>query len=140
MSRFANKSRITLIRFGKVCPFVLCFVVLVSDVENIIAILTDNIIEYDGVAIYNTPLSFSIGEIVEYDIFVVFTTTVISFAIEACIYNVAANFYLFIVLLRKYYLFTHEPFDDSVYLIIMFLCSIISICFVLKGIKILISK
>lgn len=137
MSAFANKARRFLIRFGKVAPFIICFIVLLSDLENIYAIIAHNTIVCGGIEIYNTPISFAIGNNVEYDAFLLFVIALISFSIEACVYNIAVTFYLFLLLYRRHYLFQHETFDDSVYLAIMSICVIISSYFIYKGIKIL---
>lgn len=68
MKSIVTNARITLIRFGKSCPFVLCFIVLISDIENIYAILTHDVVYCNNTLIYNTPISFAIGANFEYDL------------------------------------------------------------------------
>lgn len=136
----ANKARRTLIRFGKSCPFVLCFIILISDLENLYAIITNNIVCYEGVAIYNTPISFAIGSVMEYDIFIVCVIALISISIEACAYNIMAIAYILLLLIRKHYLFYSEPLSDMTYIGILTLCAIISSWFIYRGIKFLLGR
>lgn len=135
MKSIVTNARITLIRFGKSCPFVLCFIVLISDIENIYAILTHDVVYCNNTLIYNTPISFAIGEKFEYDLLFIAVIAIISISIEACIYNICSVLYLFLLLLRKNYLFNSEPLSDIAYLAIMILCSVISIWFICKGIQ-----
>lgn len=135
MKSIVTNARITLIRFGKSCPFLLCFIVLISDIENIYAILTHNVVYCNDTLIYDTPISFAIGANFEYDILFIAVIAIISISIEACIYNICSVLYLFLLLLRNHYLFNSEPLSDIAYLAIMILCSVISILFIYKGIQ-----
>ena len=136
----ANGARRTLIRFGKVCPFVLCFIVLISDVENIFAIATNNTIWYGNTLVYNTPISFKIGSVSEYDIFAVGIIGLISISIEACVYNITAVIFLAFLLYRNYHFAISEPYENSIYLTTMTICSIIEIFYIYKGLRILFTK
>lgn len=136
----ANNARRTLIRFGKVCPFVICFIVLISDVENIIAITTQDIVVYADNPIYNTPISFAIARYAEYDILVVFIVGLISISIEACVYNTSAVLYIGLLLYRNHWFAVNEPCEDVTYMIVMCLSSAVLLYFIYKGLKIFISK
>lgn len=136
----ANGARRTLIRFGKVCPFVLCFIVLISDVENIFAITTNNTIWYGSTLVYNTPISFKIGSVSEYDILVIGIIGLISISIEACVYNITAVIFLVFLLYRNYHFAISEPYENSIYLTTMTICSTIEIFYIYKGLKILFTK
>ena len=119
--------------FGKSCPFLLCFIVLFSDIENIIAITTCNVVLCDGVLIYNTPISFMIGNCFEFDIVFLLLILLVSFSIETCIYNKTAIFYLILILYRKSYFETHDAFSDNEYICILVICALISMFYILKG-------
>lgn len=107
----ANKARRILITIGKIIPFVLCFVVSIAYLETIYALLLENYLYFWDCTILNTPLSFFIASIFEYDLLVCIITLIISIAIEACKWNIWATFYLFIHLAEKsYFDFELEPF------------------------------
>lgn len=103
----ANKSRRLLITCGKVFPFSLCAVLTVAYLESIIALATNDYIEYDGYSVLNTPISFLIGGFFEYNLPVALFSLVISIAIEACRWNLFACAYLLFHLFEKY-IFTFE--------------------------------
>jgi hypothetical protein len=50
------KSRIGLIRFAKVFPFLLCFIVLISLSETLFALVISDFVVFDGGITLNTPL------------------------------------------------------------------------------------
>jgi hypothetical protein len=59
-----------LIRVGKVIPFVFAFIVVISHIESIFAILNDDIVlDFEGYYTYNVPISNYIGNIVYIDWF-----------------------------------------------------------------------
>ena len=47
---FVYKSRIGLIRFAKVFPFILCFIVLVSLSETLFALVLSDFVVFDGLS------------------------------------------------------------------------------------------
>ena len=125
-----------LIQFGKILPFVLCGVILVSCLEIAFALATSDYLYYDGVVILNTPISFFIGQYFEYDLLVCIITLIISIAIEACKWNIWATFYAFFHIAEKSY-FDFELEPTAIYII--YLANILVAGYLtIKGIKILI--
>ena len=62
------KSRIGLIRFAKVFPFLLCFIVLISLSETLFALLLSDFVILDGSLTPNTPLAWFIADKYEFEI------------------------------------------------------------------------
>ena len=124
-----------LIRVGKVLPFLVCSLVLISYLENIYALYNENFLYYDGYYVLSKPISNYIGNIFEYNIQTLFVLTLISISIRTCIFNKLACGYLGINLWEKSYLdFELEP--TTIYLIC--LANILVAGYLtLKGIKIL---
>jgi len=84
-----------LIRVGKVIPFVFAFIVVVSHIESVYAILNDDIIlDLEGYYSYNVPISNYIGNIVYIDWFDVLLLYVLAVALEFCWRNMLAVHYL----------------------------------------------
>ena len=84
-----------LIRVGKVIPFVFAFIVVISHIESIFAILSDDIIlDLEGYYTYNVPISNYIGNIVYIDWFDVLLLYVLAVALEFCWRNMLAVHYL----------------------------------------------
>lgn len=130
-----HKARIWLIRLGKVLPFVVCAIVMLSYAETLFALATNDLINWGRVVIPNKPISRFIGNYFEYNLQMLVVLIIISIAIETCIYNKMACLYLGINLLEKsYFNFEFEP--TTIYLIC--LANIIVAGYLtLKGIKIL---
>jgi hypothetical protein len=134
----ANSARRLLINSGKVLPFALCFILSISYSETLVAIITEDFLEYEGYVVLNTPISFRIAKVFRYDWLMMVLVFVISFAIEACKWNMYASMYLAVHLLEKHY-FTFEMEMESVALVAG-LNLIISVFFVYKGCCIFIKK
>lgn len=84
-----------LIRIGKVIPFVFAFIVVISHIESIYAILNDDIIlDLEGYYSYNVPISNYIGSIVYIDWFDVLLLYILAVALEFCWRNMLAVHYL----------------------------------------------
>lgn len=134
-----NRARRLLINFGKIIPFVLCFMVLISYAESLYALCTDNFMLYGDSAALYTPISFYIAKRFEYDWLTILATTILSISIETCYWNKLALFYLFVQLWEKTYFSTIELYPEYIYAIIAvnLLCSGF---FVFKGITILFRK
>ena len=134
-----NRARRLLINFGKMIPFVLCFIVLISYTESLYALCSDNVMLYGDSAVLYTPISFYIAKRFEYDWLTILATTILSISIETCYWNKLALFYLFIQLWEKTYFSTIELYPEYIYAIIAvnLLCSGF---FVFKGITILFRK
>ncbi len=134
-----NRARRLLINFGKMIPFVLCFMVLISYAESLYALCTDNFMLYGDSAVLYTPISFYIAKRFEYDWLTILATTILSISIETCYWNKLALFYLFVQLWEKTYFSTIELYPEYIYAIIAvnLLCSGF---FVFRGITILFRK
>lgn len=127
-----------LIQLGKTLPFVLCVAILVSYIETVFNLATSHFLYLDGVVIPNTPISFVVGQIFEYDLLVCCIMLTMSIAIEACKWNLWTTFYDFFHIAEKSYL-DFELEITTIYII----CIInIAISFYLtyKGIRILLSS
>ena len=130
-----NTFRRALIRLGKIIPFVLCFIVCVSYTEDAHALFNDSYMEFsDGIYLYK-PISWAIGNHLEYNISHLAVLCVLSIAISTCIYNKLACLYLGINLAEKAY-FDFELDPWAIYTIC--LANIVVAGYLtLKGIKIL---
>ena len=106
-----------LIRFGKTIPFVLSFVVCVSYAECIIAMATDNMVVYEDFAIPYTPVSYKLASIFEYDWMTILATTILSYAVETCVWNKIGIAYLAVQLAFKNYIADFELEPTYIYII-----------------------
>jgi hypothetical protein len=111
-----HKSRVLLIRLGKVLPFVVCSVVMLSYAETIFSLTMDDLTNWNGSVIPTYSVSWFIGSYFEYNLQMLVVLCIISIAIETCIFNKLACAYLGINLWEKSYLnFELEP--TTIYLI-----------------------
>lgn len=133
-----NAFRRALIRLGKVIPFILCFIVFVSYLEDVYSLYTNSYMEFaDGVYLYK-PISWAIGNLFEYNVSHLSVLCVLSIAISTCLYNKLACLYLGINLLEKSY-FDFELEPTTIYLIC--LANIIVVGYLTwKGISIYLHK
>lgn len=77
-----TKTRIALIKVGKVAPFVVCAIVGISYIEDVYALLCNKYVEfYDGVYL-DKSVSWFIGNYFKYDIGTLFVLATLSCAIE----------------------------------------------------------
>lgn len=135
MNNVIHKARVWLINIGKVMPFVVCFVVAVSYAESLFSLATSDYVVWDGYIVPNKPISWLVGRYFEYNIQMLIVLTIISIAVETCIYNKLACLYLGINLFEKaYFDFELEPINICVICIINM---IIAGYITYKGIKIL---
>lgn len=127
-------ARKLLIYTFKILPFFLCFIILLTHTETIFAILSTKIVYYEGLILYDTPISFFIARYIKIDILVIISTTIASFAIESCIWNKLSILYIFSVIIQKYYF---ESFELNEYVIVIILVTniLISAFLVFKGIR-----
>jgi hypothetical protein len=134
MDSLANKARRTLISTGKVLPFVICFIIFIGYAESLIALATNDFLEYDGYVTLNTRISFVVAQYFKYDLLIVCVVLILSFAIETCRWNKYAVLYMLIQLGEKYYF----DFEMDVWLIyvICIINIVISGFLTHKGIKI----
>lgn len=105
-----------LIQLGKTLPFVLCVAILVLYIETVFNLATSHFLYLDGVVIPNTPISFVVGQIFEYDLLVCCIMLTMSIAIEACKWNLWTTFYVFAHIAEKYY-FDFELEPTTIYII-----------------------
>lgn len=131
-----HRARILLIEFGKMLPFVVCFIVAISYAECLFALVTSDYVTFDGSVVLNKPLSWWIGQYFEYNLITVVILLTISVAVETCYWNKLAILYLSIQLIEKTYLSAIELYIEYVYLIVI-ANFIVSSYFVYKGIRIL---
>ena len=134
-----HKARIIwLIRLGKVLPFVVCFIVMLSYSESLFNLATNNLSNWNSVVIPNKSISWLISQYFEYNIQMLLLLVVLSIAIETCIYNKLDCAYLGINLLEK------SHFDFELELTTIYIICIANILvagyLTLKGISILTRK
>lgn len=134
-----NAFRRFLIRLGKILPFVLCFVILISYIESVFALYAEDFMLYDGNITLNTPISFRLASIFEYDMLTIFAATILSVSVETCKWNKISLFYLACHLLFCKYIEGCELYPEYIYAI----CIInILVCgfFCYKGLRILTNR
>ena len=113
-----HSFRVLLIRLGKISPFLITFLVFISYVESLLALMTNSLAEYNGEVVLYKPLSWAIASYFEYDMYVVGFLTILAISIETCIWNKLALLYLFIQLMEKGFL-AHVMLDLWAYYIIV---------------------
>lgn len=138
MNNLITAIRRLLIRFGKSIPFVLSFVVCISYAECIIAIATDNMVVYDDFAIPYTPVSYKLASIFEYDWMTILAITILSYAVETCVWNKIGIAYLAVQLAFKNYIANFELEPTTIYIICL-ANIIVAGHLTVKGIKILLN-
>lgn len=111
------KSRIGLIRFAKVFPFFLCFIVLVSLSETLFALALSDFVVFDGGITPNTPFAWLIAKYYTFGFYSIILALVLSICFETCIYNKASIGYLSIYLGQQKYFPTIELYPEYIYAI-----------------------
>lgn len=110
MNAIIYRTRIILINIGKILPFIICSIVLVSYLESIVSMYNEDYILYDSYVILRKPVSYFIGSYFEYNLQMLVVLCIISISIETCVYNKLTCLYLGINLLeRSYFDFELEP-------------------------------
>ena len=135
---FIYRTRIVLINMGKSLPFIMCAIIVLSYSETIVALVTNDFVEWNGFIIPNKKISWFIGTYFEYDFVTLVAFVVLSIAIETCYWNKLACLYLGINLLEKSYF----DFEMDVWLIsvICTLNIIVSSYITYRGVRILCRK
>ena len=129
-----------LIRVGKVIPFVFAFIVVISHIESIFAILKDDIIlDLEGYYTYNVPISNYIGNIVYIDWFDVLLLYVLAVALEFCWRNMLAVHSLLLNLAVRT-LVEHFYIESGIVVGIASFMALAGLYCVYGGIKILLSS
>ena len=133
-----HKARVWLIRLGKVLPFAICFIVMLSYSETVFNLATNDLFSWCGIVIPSKPISWFISGYFEYNLQMLVVLCIVSIAIETCIYNKLACGYLGINLAEKSY-FDFELEPTTIYIICL-VNIIVAGYLTYKGIKILINK
>lgn len=111
------KARLFLVRFAKVFPFILCFIVCTSYVESVYALVNENFYAYGNDVVLHKPFSWLISEYFIYNWYTILTATVLSFAMETCWYNKACVVYLCFNAWERVYFITIELYPEYIYAI-----------------------
>lgn len=135
MANIAHRSRILLINSGKILPFLVCFVVAISDIECVYALLTQDYIVMGDFVYLNKPISWQIGKVFECNIQIIIVLTIISFAIQACKWNKLAIVYLSFQLYEKRYFANHQFENTNIYYVVIAINLILCAFFVTKGLQ-----
>ena len=98
-----HKARVWLIRLGKVLPFAICFIVMLSYSETVFNLATNDLFCWCGWVIPSKPISWLIGGYFEYNLQMLVVLVILSIAISTCVYNKLACTYLGINLAEKSY-------------------------------------
>lgn len=130
----ANKARRYLIYIGKVLPFIVCAIVLLSYLECITSYVASDYVLYDNYTTFNKPISRMIAEYFEYDLLTVVICLIIGISVETCHWNKLATCYLAVHLLFKHYIEGVEV-EVCTAILICATNAIISLILVYKGIK-----
>ena len=133
-----HKARIWLIRLGKVLPFVICFIVMLSYSETAFNLATNDLFSWCGIVIPSKPISWLISGYFEYNLQMLVVLVILSIAIQTCVYNKLACAYLGINLAEKSY-FDFELEPTTIYIICL-ANIIIAGYLTYKGIRILLSS
>lgn len=133
------KTRVILVNMGKMLPFVLCGIILVSYLETMFSLTTSDFVEWNGYIIPNTPISWFVGNYFEYDLVTLFALLIMSIAVQTCFWNKLSLLYLFLQLKEKEYLSSIEIYPEYIYAICL-ANILIAGYLTVKGIKILINK
>ena len=133
-----HKARIWLIRLGKVLPFVVCFIVMLSYSETAFNLATNDLNDWCGIVIPSKPISWFISGYFEYNLQMLVVLVILSIAIQTCVYNKLACGYLGVNLAEKSY-FDFELEPTTIY-IICIANIIIAGYLTIKGIKMLLSS
>ena len=112
-----NWFRRLLINFGKVLPFILCFVLLVSYTECCVSLYIEDFMIYKDSITLNTPISFWLADKFEYDYLTLFAMTILSYAVETCLWNKIGIAYLAVQLAFKNYIANFELEPTTIYII-----------------------
>lgn len=132
------RVRKLLVWFGKLFPFVLCFIVCVSYIETLVSIGFDLYCSYGEYVVPYKPLSWFFGDILTYDWHTISVAIVLSIAFETCIWNKLSILYLCANLYEKQYFV-----DEMEWYTIVLICATniaVSSYLIYKGIRALCMK
>lgn len=123
-----------LIYFGKISPFVICFILFISYVEALYSYATNRFVLYADYVFAQKPISHFIAQYFEYDLLTVVICLIIGISVETCAWNRIATLYLAVHLLFKHYIEGVEV-EVCTAILICATNAIISLILVYKGIK-----
>lgn len=129
------KTRVILVNMGKMLPFVLCGIILISYSETLFSLATSDFVEWSGYIIPNTPISWFVGNYFEYDLVTLFALLIMSIAVQTCFWNKLSLLYLFLQLKEKEYLSSIELYTEYIYAICI-INIVLCVFFCYKGITI----
>ena len=131
-----TSARRGIIWIGKYAPFFIVAIVALSNIETMYSILAERYATFDGMVVYYKPISWWIGERFELSIAWIAALFVLSFGVEACVWNRACIVFLSLVLLQKDFFLEHT-IDETYFAAVLIVNSIIGTLLVIKGIKIM---
>ena len=133
------KSRVILIRFAKVFPFILCFIVFLSLSEAFYALIqNDYVLFNDGITL-NTPISWKVAQFYQIGVYSIIIAIFLSISFETCIWNKLSIFFLCVLMIEQKIFPTIELYEYQIYAIVI-ANLLVSGFFVWKGIRILTNK
>ena len=134
----AYKSRILLIRFAKTFPFILCAIIASAYTECLFSLVYSKYIMYDTTVLLYTPINWWFAQYYEYTMVAIIISTIMSFAMETCIYNKIAIVYALCNLLLKSVI-TFELDEHGIYTIVI-INILVSTFITYKGLTIFINN
>ena len=123
-----------LIYFGKISPFVICFILFISYVEALYSYATNRFVLYADYVFAQKPISHFIAQYFEYDLLTVFICLIVGISVEACAWNRLATCYLALHIWFKHYIEGVEV-EVSTAMVICLVNAIITLILVYKGVK-----
>lgn len=135
-NRITTSARRGIIRIGKYAPFFIVAIVTLSNMETLYSVIAERYCTFDGMTIYFKPISWWIGERFELSIAWIIALFVLSFGVEACVWNRACIVFLSLVLLQKDFFLEHT-IDETYFAVVLIANSTIGTLLVIKGIKIM---
>lgn len=137
-NRITTSARRGIIRIGKYAPFFIVAIVTLSNIETLYSAIEERYCTFDGMVVYYKPISWWIGEMFELSIAWIVALFILSFGVEACVWNRACMVFLSLVLLQKDFFLEHT-IDETYFAVVLIANSAIGVLLVFKGIRILLS-
>lgn len=135
-NRITTSARRGIIRIGKYAPFFIVAIVTLSNIETLYSVIAERYCTFDGMVVYYKPISWWIGEMFELSIAWIVALFILSFGVEACVWNRACIVFLSLVLLQKDFFLEHT-INETYFAFVLIANSTIGTLLVIKGIKIL---
>ena len=135
----ATSARRGIIWIGKYAPFFIVTIVTLSNIETMYSILAEKYATFDGMVVYYKPISWWIGERFELSIAWIVALFVLSFGVEACVWNRACIAFLAVVLWQKDFFLEHT-INETHFICIVLINIIIGVILVHKGLRIFIKS